>query len=69
MGSVNKIIIVGDYANGIDSGVIRSILIGNQIKMDYVKRLSYKIEKEIKRKIQFTSLDSYHGSGLVLYQV
>jgi hypothetical protein len=69
MGSVNKIIIVGDYANGIDSGVIEVILIGNQIKMDYVKRLSYKIEKEIKRKIQFTSLDSYHGSGLVLYQV
>lgn len=69
MGNVKKIVVVGDYANGKDTGIIEVILIGNELKMDYIGQLSDKIEKEIKRKVVFTSLSSFEGKGLVLYEV
>ena len=69
MGSVKKIVLVGDYANGKDSGIIEVILIGDELKMEYIAQLSDKIEKEIKRKVSFTSLSSFDGNGLVLYEI
>ena len=53
MGSVKEIILVGDYAKGIDSGKIEIFLIGEQLNMDYIAQLEEKIEKLIKRKISF----------------
>ena len=53
MGSVKEIILVGDYAKGIDSGKIEIFLIGEQLNMDYIAQLEAKIEKLIKRKISF----------------
>ena len=53
MGSVQEIILVGDYVNGNDSGKIEVFLIGEQLNMDYIAQLEEKIEKLIKRKISF----------------
>lgn len=53
MGSVKEIILVGDYAKGIDSGKIEIFLIGEQLNMDYIAQLEEKIENLIKRKISF----------------
>ena len=69
MGNVKKIVVVGDYANGKDSGIIEVILIGDELKMEYIAQLSDKIEKEIKRKVSFTSLTHFDGKGLVLYEI
>ena len=51
MGLVKKIIIVGDYAKGIDSGRIEVFLIGDNLDMEYVSQLEEKIQKLIKRKV------------------
>ena len=53
MGTVKKIILVGDYAKGNDSGIIEVFLIGNQLNMNYISHLEEKIEKLIKRKVSF----------------
>lgn len=53
IGSVKKIILVGDYAKGIDSGKIEVIIIGDKIDRNYLNEIVLKIEEKIKRKITF----------------
>ena len=52
-GNVKKIILVGDYAEGNDSGNIEIFLIGKDLNMDYISQLELKIEKLIKKKVSF----------------
>jgi hypothetical protein len=53
MGDVDKIILVGDYAKGNDSGIIEVFLIGKDLNMDYIVQLEDKIENLIGRKVNF----------------
>ncbi len=53
MGTIEKIILVGDYAKGIDSGKIEVILTGRDLDMDYISNIENKIEKLINRKVTF----------------
>ncbi len=53
MGSVEQIILVGDYAKGNDSGLIEIFLTGQSLNMEYINQLEEKIEKLIKRKVSF----------------
>ena len=53
MGALDQIILVGDYAKGIDSGLIEVFLIGQKLNMEYISQLEEKIEKLIGRKVSF----------------
>ena len=53
MGDIDQIILVGDYAKGIDSGLIEIFLIGKDLNMEYIAQLEQKIENLIKRKVSF----------------
>tara|TARA_Y100000022_G_C13259457_1_gene381835 strand:+ start:3094 stop:3612 length:519 start_codon:yes stop_codon:yes gene_type:complete len=53
MGNINQIILIGDYAKGIDSGLIEVFLIGNGLNMEYISQLEKKIETLIGRKVSF----------------
>ena len=53
MGEVKKIMILGDYAEGIDSGHIEILIVGEKIREDYLKEITPKIEKKINRKVSF----------------
>ena len=53
MGNVEKIIITGDYAKGIDSGNIELILVGKNLNFNYINQLELKIEKIIERQVTF----------------
>ena len=69
MGSVKKIILIEDYAKGIDSGIIDILIIGSKINKSYLDKIQPKIEKEINRKINF--MISSTGStepGLVIFE-
>jgi predicted transcriptional regulator len=68
MGNVNKVIVIGDYANGNDTGTIEVVVIGEELNTEYIENLSLKIEKEIKRKVQFLITPKYDGKGLVIYE-
>ncbi len=68
MGAVKKIVVIGDYAKGIDSGVIEVIILGDTLNLEYIELLAIKIEKEIKRKVQFFTTYQSEASGLVIYE-
>jgi hypothetical protein len=53
MGDVSQILIIGDYAKGIDSGKVEVILVGKNLNFNYVSQLEKKIEKIITRKVGF----------------
>ena len=65
IGDIQKIILIGDYAKGIDSGLIEVILIANDINLEYVDELEKKLKNKIGRKVVF-SVES-EEEGIVLY--
>lgn len=68
MGEVKQIVILGDYANGIDSGTIEVLLVGKQLNHNYIAQLAIKIEAEIKRKVIFTLQETLSAQGLLIYE-
>ena len=50
---VKKIMILGDYAEGIDSGHIEILIVGDKVDKDYLNEIIPKIEKKINRKVSF----------------
>jgi len=69
MGDVLHIIIIGDYAKGIDSGKIEVILVGKNLNFNYISQLESKIEKIISRKVSFflTSKLPFSKNSLTIY--
>ena len=53
IGQVKKIMILGDYAEGIDSGHIEILIVGDDISKEYLKQITPKIERKINRKVSF----------------
>ena len=53
MGDVEQIVLIGDYAKGIDSGKIDIIIVGQDLNTSYVQNLEEKLEKLINRKVAF----------------
>lgn len=69
VGDIEKIILLGDYAKGIDSGTIDILMVGKNINIMYLDEIQPKIEKKIKRKINFlTSSTGCSQNGLVLFE-
>lgn len=69
IGKIEKIIILGDYAKGIDSGVIEVLIVGKKLDSDYIDNLKPKIEKKINRKINFliSKTGTSQEGGLVIF--
>jgi len=69
MGEVEQIVLIGDYAKGIDSGKIEIIVVGQNLNTSYVKNLEAKVEKLISRKVSFFLSVSYSlgKNDLLLY--
>lgn len=69
MGNVQKIIVIGDYAKGIDSGLIEVVLVGKNLNFNYISQLENKIEKLINRKVSFflTSKTPPNKEIIILY--
>ncbi|MDA9898001.1 winged helix-turn-helix domain-containing protein [Flavobacteriales bacterium] len=65
IGDVQKIILVGDYAKGIDTGHIEVLLIADDINLNYIQELEKKIENKIGRKVTFSFKSK--DDGIVLY--
>tara|TARA_Y100000768_G_scaffold383565_1_gene365962 strand:- start:107 stop:613 length:507 start_codon:yes stop_codon:yes gene_type:complete len=69
IGNVKKIMILGDYAKGLDSGLIEILIVGNDINEDYLDEISPKIEKKIKRKVSFfVSNKSLKQKSLTIFE-
>lgn len=68
MGKVYQIALVGDYANGIDSGTIQVLVYGDNLNTAYIEQLQAKIEDQIKRKVVFELLSQPLHEGLILFE-
>ena len=68
MGQVDQLVVVGDYAIGVDSGTIEMVIVGNEINQQYLEQLSPKIQSLIDRKVSFhLQEEAWLGKGIVLY--
>ena len=69
IGNVENIILIGDYARGVDSGNIEVILIGKNLDMVYISNLEDKIEKLINRKVTLylSSKFLHNQNNIILY--
>ncbi len=69
IGKINKIILLGDYSRGIDSGVIDVLIIGEDINKKYLDEITSRVESEIKRKVNFLiSSTGISEEGLILFE-
>lgn len=70
IGNVREIILIGDYASGIDSGKIEIILIGKNINLEYITNIENKIEKLINRKVVFYISSKFisNQKNIILYK-
>ena len=69
IGCVKKIMILGDYAKGIDSGLIEILIVGDNINKKYLDEISPKIELKIKRKVSFfVSNKSLKQNSLTIFE-
>ena len=67
MGDVSKIILIGDYALGRDTGTVEVILIGDEIDTVYIKKLQRKLKNVIERTVSFYINVTVPTDGIVLY--
>ena len=69
IGDVKKIMILGDYAKGIDSGIIEILIVGDNINKKYLDEIAPKIELKIKRKVSFfVSNKSLKQNSLTIFE-
>ena len=69
IGDVKKIMILGDYAKGIDSGLIEILIVGEEINKKYLDLITPKIEKKIKRKVSFfVSNNELNQDSLIIFE-
>ena len=59
MGNVQKIILIGDYAEGLDSGKIEVFLIGKELNFQYISQLEEKIENNNKLNDKISIISFY----------
>jgi predicted transcriptional regulator len=69
IGEVEKVEILGDYAQGIDSGLIEILIIGKNIDKQYLEKISPNIENKINRKVNFfVSNQSLNQKSLTIFE-
>lgn len=71
LGNVSKAVVVGDYAQGIDSGQIDLILVAKDINQEYLDFLIEKAEDKIKRKVHVQVFDEEPDflDGMVVFDL
>lgn len=68
LGSVSKIYLIGDYANGLDNGVIEVVVEGVNLNQEYLENLVPKISKELDKKIIIHTTTLFQGVGLLVFE-
>ena len=68
MGDLDIIALTGDYAKGIDSGIIEIVVIGDDVNIDYLENIKFKIKDKISRSVNFIIDNKLPRDGIVLYK-
>ncbi|MDA9750213.1 ArsR family transcriptional regulator [Flavobacteriales bacterium] len=67
IGDIDEIILIGDYARGIDSGNIEIVINGSQVNNNYLDSIRPKIEKKISRNIIFHVNQKINSNHIIIY--
>ncbi|KPQ19478.1 MAG: PaaX-like protein [Algoriphagus marincola HL-49] len=69
MGEVEKAYIVGDYAQGIDSGTVQMVLIGKNLDREYLDFIREKTYEKVSRKVEVEILEYDPGDiqGILIF--
>ena len=68
-GDVDQVALLGDYANGVDSGVIEILITGKDIDSAYLLQVSGKTEKLLGKKIKiYLEYPKEVNGQIILYQ-
>ena len=69
IGDVEKVVLLGDYAKGIDSGLIEVLIVGKNINREYLDQITPKIEKKINRAVNFfISNKMLNQNSLIIFE-
>ena len=68
IGDVHKIVLVGDYARGKDSGLINIVIIGKKINEKYLDSLKVKLKNKINRDVEIQLNVKTSKKCILLYQ-
>jgi len=76
VGQLEKVYLIGDYAKGMDGGIIDFLLVGIHFNHEYIANMTAIAERKIERKIRFLfmSPDEFVGqvptseAGLLLWE-
>ena len=68
MGQLDIIALTGDYAKGIDSGIIEIVIVGDSINRDYLDNIEPKIKDKILRDVDFIIDNKVPKDGIILYK-
>jgi hypothetical protein len=69
IGNVKKIVLLGDYARGIDSGSIDVLIVGKNVNREYLDEITPKIKKKIKRDVNFVvSNNMLKQNSLIIFE-
>lgn len=68
IGQVRRVFLIGDYAQGIDSGRIEVVVEGDDIDAGYLAKLIKKAEEEINKKVSIQVTEHFDGDGLLIFE-
>ncbi|MFN3908672.1 MAG: ArsR family transcriptional regulator [Flavobacterium sp.] len=69
MGVVEQIWLVGDYAEGRDTGSIEVVIVGADLNQAYIEQLAPKIAQEIGKQVVLIPVKAFQEKGLLLFEV
>lgn len=69
MGVVEQIWLVGDYAEGRDTGTIEVVIVGTDLNQTYIHQLAPKIASEIGKQVVLIPVETFQEQGLLLFEV
>lgn len=69
IGAVSKVYLIGDYAKGLDTGIIEIVVVGENLDQDYLDQMALKLSKEIDKKIILHVSNSSDVQGLLVFEI
>ena len=68
IGDVDQIALTGEYAKGIDSGIIEIVINGTKVNKEYLENIKPKIKKRISREVSFLLNERLDSKSIILYE-
>jgi len=65
VGQLQKVYLIGEYAKGVDSGIIDFLLVGSAFNHEYIANMTAIAERKIERKIRFLFMSPEEFVGQV----